>query len=434
VRFFERVLTVTGPAVVPAVAAAALAGETEEFLTVALAAAAGVARAAILWGREGYDLAVGALVLPIAHKLVKKPDGEVADTFHDFVAVCAGDNDFRRLQWLVDLTVELLGDPAQLRKGIIAAGQLYDQSHPRFHPQIEAIFADHVLGGLSPLSALSIPVLQEVAKSLSGALVKGLGRGFEIAGPRLLFERVFDAELGKSDEHLAILLRAVPLGIAMGHERFLPLVADRIAQIFSLHTTVVRYEDVIVQFLRALPKLHWWLVPEKFDKVLTDLAGLFPTTTWPVQRLILGFVHRVSFAGMFRISPAVFRKIFDTFVPIFAANGRSEIREGGVAFARMLILLAFKSFEEFWKDGVESKSGKVAVANGVALLGAVSVINGVPQWLPQLLELLVTLHKKELLYAKIIEAEFADFWTRVGPQEIEEIDDFRFAFGASYCT
>jgi hypothetical protein len=99
----------------------------------------------------------------------------------------------------------------------------------------------------------------------------------------------------------------------------------------------------------------------------------------------------------------------------------------------MLILLAFKGFDDFWKDVVESQSGTMAAANGVALLGAVSVIDGIPQWLPQLLELLVGLHKKELPYKTIIEAEFADFWTRVGRQEIEEIEDFRFAFSASYC-
>jgi hypothetical protein len=46
--------------------------------------------------------------------------------------------------------------------------------------------------------------------------------------------------------------------------------------------------------------------------------------------------------------------------------------------------------------------------------------------------LLEQLHETERTYAKIIESEFADFWTRVGPEEHPEIEDFRFSFSPSY--
>jgi hypothetical protein len=44
------------------------------------------------------------------------------------------------------------------------------------------------------------------------------------------------------------------------------------------------------------------------------------------------------------------------------------------------------------------------------------------------------LHEEEPVFAKRIEDEFAAFWARVGPQEFPEIEDYPFAFAASYCS
>jgi hypothetical protein len=102
--------------------------------------------------------------------------------------------------------------------------------------------------------------------------------------------------------------------------------------------------------------------------------------------------------------------------------------------SRLLIPIAFDSVEAFWREAVEKNAGRLAAANGIALLGATFVMERIPTWLPKLLEMLERLHKKEPVFAKRIEEELAGFWAMVGMQEFPEIEDYRIAFPASYCA
>jgi hypothetical protein len=321
----------------------------------------------------------------------------------------------------------------QLSCVLSIVAQFYLQSHFSFHPQILPLLQTVVLPRVTPLSAISSPALTEFSSIFDGPAYLGLGRGVDRATLRVLFEDVFDRELGRSDDRLAMMLdNAVP---PVGHEAILPLIADRIAQIFRLRDSVsTAAEEAIESYIRAIGELNWYALPDRLDQVLTALRKLWPVASQAVRPLIVEFLHKVAFSGMLRLPVTIHRRIFDEWMPLVSENEMREVRDRGIGLARMLIPLAFDGAEGFWKEAVEKNSGKLAAVSGIALLGATFVLQRIPTWLPRLLELLEQLHKKEPVFAKRIEEEFAGFWAMVGPQEFAEIEDYRFAFPASYCA
>jgi hypothetical protein len=78
------------------------------------------------------------------------------------------------------------------------------------------------------------------------------------------------------------------------------------------------------------------------------------------------------------------------------------------------------------------KNRVVAAANGVALLGAVSIINGCPEWLPELFRLPEAAHGRVPKYTKAIEAQFGDFWKVIGARQFESIEEFRYSMSRCY--
>jgi hypothetical protein len=87
----------------------------------------------------------------------------------------------------------------------------------------------------------------------------------------------------------------------------------------------------------------------------------------------------------------------------------------------MLISLVVGSFDGFWSGEVANKTGRLAAANGIVLLGTTFVLDHFRKWLPALL-------------AKRVEPEFGRFWSMVGPREFSEIEDYKFTFGPSHSS
>jgi hypothetical protein len=163
------------------------------------------------------------------------------------------------------------------------------------------------------------------------------------------------------------------------------------------------------------------------------LIGLFTIAQWSVQEMILNFVHSVCFAQIFVLEKRIVRKIFDELLTQFMEHERSELREGTVRFVRMLLPIMWDDFGEFFRKEVEGETRPhVAVANAVALVGAVIIVTKPPTWMSQLLDFLTISHRKVRRYTALIGQEYAEFWKRIGSREIPEIDEFRLVFGGGY--
>jgi hypothetical protein len=431
--FWRRLCAVVGPGISKLIAPHIHETESNEFMTTLTAVVGGLHSALRHFPVDARQPAVSAVILPFLRLLAAKPDPTTTQVFSSLVEYLLADLDFRRVAWMADFAVELLADPARLTHGLTILAQLYRQSHFSFHDRLLPILREHVMPRVTPLSAISIPALRAFATVCSGQIHLGLGRGVELATLRIVFGNVFDRELGRSDDRFAMLLDW--LEPPVGHEAILPLIAERIVQIFRLRDAVSSpAETPIEAYIQWIAGLNWYLVPDKLDAVLTALRTLFPGASQAVRPLIVEFLHRVAFGGILRLPAAVHRRIFDECIPMFVASEVREVRDGAIGIARMMIPIAFASPEAFWREAVEKNTGKLAAANGIALLGATFVLQRIPIWLPELLELLEQLHKKEPVFAKRIEEEFAGFWAMVGAQEFPEIEDYRFAFSASYCS
>jgi hypothetical protein len=101
-----------------------------------------------------------------------------------------------------------------------------------------------------------------------------------------MFEEVFDRELGKSGDRLAMMLKSSAEPV--GHAAILWFVADRIVKIFLLRDAVSSAaEHAIESYIRAIGTLNWYLVLDKLDEALTALRLLFPAASQAVKPLIV---------------------------------------------------------------------------------------------------------------------------------------------------
>jgi hypothetical protein len=431
--FWRAICAVVGTGIVKLIAPHIKDTESVEFLTTLTGVVAGLNRALRYFPSAARQVAVSEVIRPFLRLLTARSDLKSAAVFSDLVQAMLTSRDFRRVSWLADFGKELLAAPGSLKKGLAIVSACLRESHFRFHGDLLAIVKEHVLPRVRPLSAITIPELDELASILRSQLGLGLGRDVEIATPRILFEDIFDAELGKSDDRLAMLLAGCRRFV--GPDHILPLISDRIVKIFLLRNSVSQAAEAHIEtYIRWVGRLNWYLLPDKLGEVFGALQILFPTTSVAVKSLVVEFVHTIAFTGMLRIPAKIHRQIFDEFIPLFVGSEIETVREGGIGLGRMLIPLAFGSFEEFWAEEVvnQTKTGRLSAANGIALLGATFVLDRIPKWLPELLELLEGQHKKERNLAKRIEEEFARFWEMIGPREFPEIEDYRFAFSPRY--
>jgi hypothetical protein len=252
--------------------------------------------------------------------------------------------------------------------------------------------------------------------------------------PRLLFERIFDAEYGKANDKLAVLLAATKIHKADGRHRYIEFVTDRIAKIALLRDAVtVNGIQPIEKFIQKLGYLPWYLDIPRLQTVLAELLRIYSGLQWFVQEQILHFVHRLCYANMMVLPKPVARTIFDKVLGAYCQNDRPELRDQAVRVVRMLIPVIWTDLGDFYLEAVDrEKNQVVAAAHGVALLGAVSIINSCPEWLPELLRLLEVAHRRVPKYTKAVEAQFGDFWKVIGAREFEAIEEFRYSISGSY--
>jgi hypothetical protein len=93
------------------------------------------------------------------------------------------------------------------------------------------------------------------------------------------------------------------------------------------------------------------------------------------------------------------------------------------------------SFAAFFQKEVKEEKAvdeKFAVANAVALIGAVIVGSGVPEWLPELFGFLEDAANKVSQYEQVINGSCTAFWKVVGVRIIPEIEDYRYTFSGQY--
>jgi hypothetical protein len=347
-----------------------------------------------------------------------------------------GDTDFRRRLWIIDIAQTLIRDRQTLKNGIQVLLALTDQSHPAAFSLVNDLITREVLPMIHPLSELTTAVVSDFAELVSSPLTKGISTldKYDFGCVSLMFERVFDEEFERSKDHLAIFLNSLNLEQKSGLARTLPFIAERIVQIFSLRNDVTRIGEKSIDTLpHSLALLPWNEDLVALGEVLESLRKMFPGVQWFIKEMILRFVYQLCFTHMFALPKDVLVGVSQTMLPLFIRGDRVELRESGVKLTRMLILVLYDSFGQFYELAVEGeKDGIIAAANGSALLGATSLLNGLPEWLPKLFIFLEAAHMKQQVYAKAIEVEFADFWNRAGPMEVPEIEDFRSCFSQHY--
>jgi hypothetical protein len=119
---------------------------------------------------------------------------------------------------------------------------------------------------------------------------------------------------------------------------------------------------------------------------------------------------------------------------VFAKSERADLREAVRRLIRVTMCVGWEDLEAFFGETVVGKKAdeKFAVANAVALIGAVVVGSGVPEWLAQLFEFLERAARKVSLYEKVINAQCSAFWRSVGARELPEIEDYRYTFSGHY--
>jgi hypothetical protein len=254
--------------------------------------------------------------------------------------------------------------------------------------------------------------------------------------PRLLFERVFDTEYGKANDKLAVLLEATKIHKAEGSHRYIEFVTDRIAKIMLLRNDVtINGIPSIEKFIQKLGYLPWHLDIPRLQAVLTELLRIYPGLQWFVQEQILLFVHGLCYANMMVLPKPVVRTIFDKLLGVYCQNDKPEIRDSAVKVVRMLIPVIWTNLGDFYLEAVDGQKNQVvAAANGVALLGAVTIINRCPEWLPELLRLLEVAHGRVPKYTKAVEAQFGDFWKVIGARQFDSIEEFRYSMSGYYFT
>jgi hypothetical protein len=410
--------------------------DTREFLVVSAELVTGLLHATKYWSEKDGQVAIDRIFIPHFTRLLQKTQSDYSSLIYSSLQTLFGDTDFRRRLWIVDIARSLIRDRQTLKNGIQVLIALADQSHPAAFSLVNELITSEVLPMVHPLSELTTTLVSDLAELLSSPLAKGISTldKYDFGCVPLMFERVFDEEFEMSKDHLAIFLRHLHLERKSGLARTLPFIAERIVQIFSLRNDVTRVGEQSVEKLpQPLAVLPWNEDLEALGKVLDSLRKMFPGLQWFIKEMILRFVYQLCFTHMFDLPKEVLVGVSQKMLPLFIQDERVELRESGVKLTRMLILVLYDSLGQFYELAVEGQeNGVISAANGSALLGAVSLLNGLPEWLPRLFIFLEVAHRRQHMYAKAIEVEFADFWKRAGPMEVPEIEDFRYCFSQNY--
>jgi hypothetical protein len=336
-------------------------------------------------------------------------------------------------QWLLDAALGWIrGDFIKTALQILAAFA----GSPRlsFTGRLVTLLTDEVLPALRPFSDLPQQTVSALGNVFASGLSKGLSPLADDSFAKLLFEGIVDNE--NNADVIVVLLRAARLPAAYGADRLVPFIAARIVRIFGLRAAVTpQLQDSCDRLTRSLGWLPWASAPEEVGgQVVEELAKLLKSAQWVVQEQVLYFVHTFCFGQMFRLSESVYKNVHSRLVRVYANSERAELREAAISLTRMTIPIGWNDFGEFFNEAVvgETNDEKFRVANGVALIGAVVVVSGVPEWLPQLFELLESAARKVHAYESVINAQCSEFWKTVGARELPEIEDYRYAFSGRY--
>jgi hypothetical protein len=383
------------------------------------------------WPNEEQRIAVDEIIKPVFEKTLWR-SSEISSALVFGLTSMTGDCDARRNLWLLDIAGSLVEsqDEALLRKGLFLICILAVEWHPQYHPLVCKFIEERVLPRVNPLSEISVSNIQSLAHLIAEPLVKGVSRLWSFDFVKCA-ATIFDLERERAPDHVAVFLGALKVEERRGRFRFAEWMADRIKSIFSLRNDVTRIGlPAIKEFYTRLGLLDWG---DKLDTVITALSELYPVSQWFVQREIICFMYAFCFSHIFSVPKTVHKRIFEKVIPLFVSNDNSDLRKIVINNIRLLIPIVSESREEFWLTAVEKESRlNLAAANGLALLGSHSVLNGCPPWLVQLFQHLESAHKRVPPYAKAIEAAFGDFWKKVGPEEMREIEDFRYVFSGEY--
>jgi hypothetical protein len=189
----------------------------------------------------------------------------------------------------------------------------------------------------------------------------------------------------------------------------------------------------IEKFIQKLGYLPWYLDIPRLQGVLAELLRMYPGLQWFVQEQVLHFIHGLCYANMMVLPKPLVRTIFDKLLCAYCQNDKPEVRGLAVKVVRMLIPVIWTDLKDFYLEAVDGEKNQVvAAANGLALLGAVSIINSCPEWLPELFRFLEVAHRKVPKYTKAVEAQFGDFWKVIGVRHFESIEEFRYSMSGHY--
>jgi hypothetical protein len=422
-----------GPALLDSVAAHIGCDDELPSITVRLELAAGVAAGLRRWPEAARADAVARVVAPIVLRFATRGKAELAAAMSNSFHLIVGDSDFRRAQWLFE-RIEGWLEGETLRVALHLIGVFVSEINLSAQSILKKFVVEKVLPRLPPLDELPQPVIAEFADIFQGVMDKGASPNprFDFGLLDVLFGEIIDKE--KSTDNLVAFLRMLSFSRGHAGERIIPFIAPRITRFFALRTEIsVQMVPTHVSFTRQLGFLPWHAHHPLLNAVIDDLIRLYQTSQWFVQEQILHFVHGVCFSQMFVAERPTLRRIFNELLALFLQNERAELRRDAVRVVRMLIPTIWDDFGEFYAEAVEGESRPViAAANAVALVGAVIVINKAPQWMPALLQFLISAYRKIRLYAPMINTETAQFWKKIGSREIPEIDEFRSEFSSGY--
>jgi hypothetical protein len=404
---------------------------------VCLEIAAGVSRGAHRWPEDAQRTAVSRVIAPIIVRFALRNKAEIGTVLTLSIHVIIGDADHRRNRWLLEYIREWLscgGDA--LRTSLQFLGVFAGEAHASFWPTLTNVVVQDVLPRMLPLEQQPLPVVDLLAHVFAEAIESGFSQNprNDFAILRVLFEQIFDVEVDRSSEHLVAFMDALALANGHAGQRIVPFVADKIMQIFALRNNIsTPFQPFHISLTRELGFLPWHTHIALLGRVLDDLVKLYASAQWFLREQILHFVHVLCFAQIFVIGRAVYRRIFNTLLVLFLQDERAELRADAVRAVRMLIPIVWDDFGDFFKEAVDKEKNQVvAAANGVALLGAVIVVNTAPSWLPALFDFLIAAHRGVREYSDVISQECLQFWKRIGSRSVRGIDEFRIAFSGGY--
>ena len=434
-RFWRALAVFIGPPIIEKLEKVLKVECEKEYAVVQAEMMIGVFQASHTWSVEDSKRAAERIIKPGLHQMLQNTGYELYELSSVVLAYLIGDNDWRRVTWLLEEAKLLLSKETEIHRllGSQLLSSFAQQVHPKAHELVLAVIKE-VSSQFLPLSKGSKQDAMNLADMLTGPVHQGFTTHYMTNPYDLIFE-IVDAELKSADKsHLALFLKYLRLYSCNPARSPVPYVAARITQLFEIRNDLMTPEiPKHESFLRDLTLMPWYSFEHELSEVIDKLVVLYKKSVWFIREAILLFVHRLCFVHMLDLSNAIYDKIAASFYPLFTSDEKIELVEKSIPLIRMLIPVRYRDSAVFYQEVIDEKDRNLAAAKALALLGSVSILNGCPEWMPSLMQTCESLHSSALQYQKLIESEFADFFKKIGNRlEVPELEEFRTTFSHGY--